>query len=60
MCTIECLLIGGLSGSMMSYTAAVVALYVGGTRHRAMPRITASAVLVAAGLLAALALVSVG
>ena len=54
----ECLMVGALAGAMLSYVVSVAALYAGGTRHRAMPRISAGAVAVAMGLLSALAVVA--
>jgi hypothetical protein len=45
-----------LAGVMLFYVVSVVALYWGGTRHRAMKRISVGAIIVSAALLGGLAL----
>jgi hypothetical protein len=45
---------------MLFYVVSVVALYWGGTRHRAMKRISVGAVIVSAALLGGLALTDPG
>jgi hypothetical protein len=55
MLDLQCLLVCSLAGAMLFYAVTVVALYLGGHRHRAMKRISTGAVLVSAAFLGGLA-----
>ncbi len=55
MSDIQCMLTCSLAGVMLFYVVSVLALYWGGTRHRAMKRISVGAVVVSAALLGGLA-----
>jgi hypothetical protein len=55
MSDLQCMLTCGLAGVMLFYVVSIVALYWGGTRHRAMKRLSVGAVIVSAALLGGLA-----